>query len=426
MIKAFIKISLFAILIIGFNSCVSFQQNSLFTKSSMAPKPDTTFYVSSEIYNDILTSEGWFTKQAECITVETSEEAAYSGDMGLIIKWDRQVAGCPWLGMGFGWDGWNGKDLTEIKNTAALQFWVKLPAGEKAVLPFAIGLEAYDGSQAWLGMSENVVAADKITTEWTKIVFPLSEFNWFEQDADISTIKQIIFNFEGNGEIYLDEIKIAPYYGGFRKRAYLTQIPPGEFKVDGEKDDLIWTLPDIEIGDNTVHLAQIDSFLCIALEVIDNTPLTNYKFGDEIYNGDAFEIAFASKINANNRRTNYLTTDRHIGFSMGDEIIVWDWKKHQRLTRGIAIAQKTSSGYIFEAMINLNELGADAFKLNELYGLEMAVDLGDSNGRKEQIIWNNPSNSGFTNNPSLWGEMLVIPYIRSAIEVKEINVMDIE
>jgi hypothetical protein len=426
MIKHPFKIALIVVLNMIFYSCVTFKKTLLYTNSGTPNAADTAFYMASEIYHDNLTSEGWFTKQPECITVEASKKAAYSGDLGLIIKWDRQVAGCPWLGMGFGWDGWNAKDLSDIKNTAALQFWVKLPAGEKSVLPFAIGLEAYDGTQAWLGMSENVVDAEKITSEWTKIVFPLSEFNWFEQDADINSIKQVIFNFEGNGEIYLDEIKIAPYNGGFRQRAYLTQIPADQFKVDGQKGDLIWKLPKETFEGNTVHLAQVDSFLCIALEVVDTSPLINLQNGDEIYNGDAFEIAFSTKANANNRRTSYLFSDRHIGFSLGDKVIVWDWRKHRALTQVETAAKKTDSGYIFEAKINLKELDVDAFELNELYGLEMAVDLGNSNGRTEQVIWNNPDNDGFSNNPSLWGEMLIVPYVSSEIQVTELEVIDIE
>ncbi len=426
MIKHPFKIALIVVLNMIFYSCVTMKKNYLYNQPSSGPAADTTFYLSSEIYNDILTTDGWYTKQTECITVETSEEAAYSGELGLIIKWDRQVAGCPWLGMGFGWDGWTGKDLSAIINTAALQFYVKLPAGEKSVLPFAIGLEDYTGAQAWLGMSSNVVDAEKITSEWTKIVFPLSEFNWLEQEADPGSIKQVIFNFEGNGEIYLDEIKIAPYGGGFRKRAYLTQLHADQFNVDGKKGDPIWDLPKLEFGDNIVHLAQVDSFLCIALEVEDKTPLINNYQGDEIYNGDAFEIAFSTKAKANNRRTSYLFSDRHIGFALGDQTIVWDWKKHRPLTKGISFSQKTNSGYIFEAMINLNELDVDVFKLNELYGLEMAVDLGDSKGRTEQIRWNNPVNDGFSNNPSLWGEMLIIPFIHTEIQVTELNVIDIE
>lgn len=425
MIKHPFKILLIVILNVMLFSCVTVKENSLFVNSK-TPAIDTVFYMSSEIYSDILTTEGWFTPQPECISVETSEKAAYSGDKGLIIKWDRQVAGCPWLGMGFGWDGWNAKDLSDIKNTAALQFWVRLPEGEKSVLPFAIGLEAYDGTQAWLGMSENVVAAEEISTEWTKIVFPLSEFNWFEQEADISSIKQVIFNFEGNGEIYMDEIKIAPYQGGFRERGFLTKVGSEQFKVDGKMDDPIWRLPEMQFGNNIVHLAQIDSFLCIALEVMDNTPLINDYQGDEIYKGDAFEIAFSTIPDANNRRTNLLSSDQHIGFALGNQIRVWDWRKHRLLTKGKTISRKTATGYIVEAMINLNELNVNEFVIGELYGLEMAVDLGGIDGRLEQVRWNNPDNAGFDKNPSQWGEMLVLPYVRSEIQVTELEVIDVE
>ena len=117
MIKHPFKIALIVVLNMIFYSCVSMKENYLFNEPSSNPAVDTTFYVSGEIYDDILTNEGWYTKRSECITVETSKEAAYSGDLGLIIKWDRQVAGCPWLGLGFGWDGWTAKDLSAIEQS---------------------------------------------------------------------------------------------------------------------------------------------------------------------------------------------------------------------------------------------------------------------------------------------------------------------
>ena len=50
-----------------------------------------------------------------------------------------------------------------------------------------------------------------------------------------------------------------------------------------------------------------------------------------------------------------------------------------------------------------------------LYGLELAVDHGDENGRITQERWNESTNAGFHENPSLWGEM----YIMTEPEVKK-------
>ena len=65
-------------------------------------------------------------------------------------------------------------------------------------------------------------------------------------------------------------------------------------------------------------------------------------------------------------------------------------------------------GYVFEAKIDLSELDIEALEQGRLYGLEVAVDHGDENGRISQERWNDPSNPGFYQNPSLWGEMYIM------------------
>lgn len=122
-------------------ACVQMKPNTLFVDSNSPSGTDTLFYISSEIYHDFYSSEAWNTHQVQCISVIAEEEATFEGDLGLHIKWDRQAEGCPWLGMGFGWDNWTGKDLSSIKNEGAIEFWVRMIEGERSNLPWAIGLK---------------------------------------------------------------------------------------------------------------------------------------------------------------------------------------------------------------------------------------------------------------------------------------------
>lgn len=391
-----------------FLGCSTFKTNQLYIDNSIPDTTNTFYYTSAEIYHDYLSSEAWYTLQDHCIMIKPKEEASYDGETGLHVKWDRQAEGCPWLGLGFGWDSWTGKDLSSIKNTAAIEFWVRMLDGERVDLPWAIGLEDFTGAQAWLGMSRNAVKADNITTEWTRIELPLSEFNWNEQNADIGSIKQIIFNMEGEGEIFMDEIRIVPYEGGYRKRVDIFSLIPSQFEVDGQKGDVIWETQALQFGSNQIHMAIIDSFLCVAMEVKDLDPLENSFSGSEIYNGDAFEIAFSTDPSAPLQRTRYLSSDQHIGFALSDEISTWNWRTKSELKKTISKAKKTATGYIFECKININELNAKPFSIGELYGLELAVDHGDLNGRVRQERWNDPTNPGFFDNPFKWGEMLFL------------------
>jgi hypothetical protein len=394
------------VLILAFG-CVSVKKNELYITT---PNPiDTVFFASGEIYHDYLTSEAWNTVADDCIGVEAIPEAAYRGSLGMHITWDKISGECPWLGVGFGWDNWTGKDLSAIKNIAALEFYVRMKEGELINLPWAIGFEDFAGAQAWLGMSTNAIKAEKITTQWTRIELPLSEFNWDEQNADASNIKQVLFQLEADGEIYMDEVRIVPYSGGFRKRANINRLAANQFTVDGLTDDDIWkTLPQT-FGKNTVHLAVIDHFLCIAARVSDPDPLQNTRTGEDLHEGDAFEIAFSTDLNAPQKRQRYRSTDQHIGFALGDNITSYNWTKAAPLRTTIAAARKTANGYVFEAKIDLTEFGITTFETGKLYGLEIAVDHGTAAGRYRQDRWNDAANAGFFENPALWGELLVVP-----------------
>jgi hypothetical protein len=396
------------VLILMQMGCVSLKENALFIETENPN--DTVFYISSEIYSDYVTSEGWVTESKRCITARTTSAAAFEGELGIDLTWDKTSEGCPWLGFGFGWDNWTGKDLSEILNIAAIQFHVRMVEGERPNLPWAVGLEDFTGAQAWLGITSNAIKAEKITTEWTRVELPLSEFNWDEFDADASNIKQIIFNTEADGRIYIDEIKIVPYSGGYRKRAYVHQLEANAFVVDGKTDDAIWQSESIGFGSNEVHLGLYENYMCIALKVKDSNPMKNSFSGKEIYNGDAFEIAFSTNPELNTRRKMYMSSDQHIGFAISEEgIKSWDWQEQKELKTQIFKAVQTEDGYVFEAKINLEDLDAGNFVHGMLYGLELAVDHGDETGRITQERWNELSNAGFNENPSLWGEMYIVP-----------------
>jgi hypothetical protein len=239
-------------------------------------------------------------------------------------------------------------------------------------------------------------------------VLPLNEFNWNEQKANASNIKQIIFNLVAEGELYIDEIRIVPYEGGYRKRAIVSNQMDLDFRVDGEKNDSLWSAPAYSIGENDIHLGLKGDVLCLALEVKDDTPFQNKHTGPDSYRGDGFEIAFSSDPKAYNNRIRFLYSDQHLGFAFGDEISVYDYRKKRSLS-GLKTARKiTAQGYLFEAEIPLSRLDIPPFSEGELYGLEMAINKGDENERKEQLRWNNPDAAGYSENPALWGELYLL------------------
>jgi hypothetical protein len=137
------------IVLVGLNACVGLKHQALFDapSSQIAPEGIDRFY-ALKIYDDNLTSEIWYTQSPKCLSVKKVDTISYSGNSALLLTWDKQAGGCPWLGIGFGWDGWNPKDLSSIIDKAAVQMKVRSPKGTIKNLPLAAAFEDYSGAQA--------------------------------------------------------------------------------------------------------------------------------------------------------------------------------------------------------------------------------------------------------------------------------------
>jgi len=96
----------------------------------------------------------------------------------------------------------------------------------------------------------------------------------------------------------------------------------------------------------------------------------------------------------------------------GDHPVVWNWRNHSEVKDAVIQTISIPKGYLLQAKIPLTEIGAGGFRLNELYGLEIALDMGDEKGRKQQLRWNSPDIEAFHTNPSLWGEARIIEYLK--------------
>jgi len=153
--------------------------------------------------------------------------------------------------------------------------------------------------------------------------------------------------------------------------------------------------------------------------VPDANPLMNNKQGDNIWNGDAFEMAFSTDPELSQRRIRFRTSDQHIAFRISNDPVVWDFVKHKAITDGKVSVVKTVTGYNLEASIPFRYLESDHFNNGKIYGIEFAIDNGDESGsRTIQLRWNNPDVDGFYNNPSLWGELVFEKYEQASIPLR--------
>lgn len=166
-------------------------------------------FYARNVWSDQINAEIWATQSLSCIQMQLESKDVFSGTGSIHLKWNKQAGGCPWLGMGIGWDGWTGKDISTITQVGAFQMQIKSLQGVmKSGLPGAIGFEDFSGNQSWVGLFKEYVKGGLIKEDWTQMQIPLSDIIVQNKELDVTSIKQVIFTWEGEGDILIDEIKI--------------------------------------------------------------------------------------------------------------------------------------------------------------------------------------------------------------------------
>lgn len=357
------------------------------------------------IYNEVISTEVWYTQNASCIAVTGETGNASSGSNNMCIKWDKPGGGCDWVGMGIGWAGWSGKDFSQITTSAAIAFDVRSHTGPMKGLPWAIGFEDFNGEQAWTGFSPSMIEGKVITDQWTTVRVPLENFPFEARDVDVSSIKQVIMQFESSGTVSMDNIRIEPFKS--RGRQQITMQTANTIAFDGQINisDVDYTL--IQIEDHNLFLAANEQYLTIGGVVFEDSPLINTRDGKDIWNGDAIEIAFSTRSGLNPKRSIFYADDRHLGIRMSDSPLVWDWTRSQQVNAEVKTTRLNDRSYSFECQIAWSELGVEAWKEGGDYALELAVDIADKTSvRQTQQRWNSIDMEGFHTTPALWGRML--------------------
>jgi hypothetical protein len=188
--------------------CKMTQTKGLYELESSDRVPNILGFTQLSIFKDDLSDEIWYTKNPTCVNVKLTRTSSFEGNGALVIQWNKQAGNCPWLGLGMGWDGWAAKDLSQIYHSAALSFRVMTNQKPMSQLPWAVGFEDFGGSQKWTGATADVIVNGPIGGQWTQVKIPLTKFGMENGDFDIYSIKQLMFQFESNGEVMMDQVEI--------------------------------------------------------------------------------------------------------------------------------------------------------------------------------------------------------------------------
>lgn len=355
-------------------------------------------YTQLDIF-DGSTADFWTSEGRQCIQAELSSSEQSNT---LNLEWNQGAENCDWVGMGFGWDGWTAKDLAYVVDTLAIELITRTSKGETNNIPWAFCLEDYAGGQAWLGFQRKFLKAEVIDENWQKVEIPLSLFPFEQFQVDASNIKQLLIQVFGDGQLEIQSIKLIPFNGQTSKS---TNALRGSITLDGVLDD--WSNLEETTGGHQFGLAYDASNLYFACIVIDDSPRQNNKTGADLWNGDAVEIAFATNPDAQKSRSFLMLSDQHLGVNVGSDPYVWNWKTNELVTEAIFAIRDVEEGYILELAIPKRLFRNFQLNSGDQLDFEWAIDFCSGTDRDKQVRWNSEFETGFHDNPSLWGQMIL-------------------
>lgn len=195
--------------------CVQFQPAALYSGVEPAPVPERprmlSLAVEPVIYEDQNDDTVWFQDDTRCTQGRVEEDVVYSGQRAIAVSWDRNAEGCEWAGFGIGWDGWAGKDLSEVLPYAAIEMKVRSKEGTAYGLPIVLTLEDYSGGMGFAYTDNKYFERTFIDEEWQTVTVPLSAFDMEIENLDPTNVKQLMFELQGAGSGYIDDIRLIFY-----------------------------------------------------------------------------------------------------------------------------------------------------------------------------------------------------------------------
>lgn len=380
-----------------------FKRVGLYDEYEIDDRPNIRGFDQLNLYADAFSDEVWASDNQDCIILTQEEDEK---DIYLKVHWNKDHPDCDWVGFGFGWDFWTGKDMSGIIDTAAVQLTVRSTGKNMGNLPWAMGFEDYTGGQAWIGFSSNFIENEVINKEWTKVTIPVGLFPFEQMGCDPSNIKQMLFQVFAEDDLEINDIQIVPFAGKLKKEiTAVSVLSENKRTVDGQMND--WKNAEFEaFGDgNAFSLAHDNGTMYLAVKLNDATPRMNTQTGSNLWKGDAIEFAFSTNQTADPKRTSFLLSDYHFGLNLGANPYIWNWSEDvQEKNMDFKISP---DGKFVEIAIPMKEYTKSELSTSKPLSFEIAFDQSDNGDlRLSQQKWNSEGSDGFHTNPSLWGTLI--------------------
>ncbi|MEM1057540.1 MAG: glycan-binding surface protein [Bacteroidota bacterium] len=197
------------------SGCVQFQPASLYTGFEPAPETERPrkleLAVEPVIYSDQNDDTIWFQDDTNCTQGEVVSDVTHSGQRAVAVSWNRFTEGCEWAGFGVGWDNWAGKNLADILPYAAVEMQVRTQQGRMYGLPIVLTLEDYSGGMGFAYTGNGYFERYFLDEEWQSVTVPLANFDMEVENLDPTNVKQLMFELQQSGSIYVDDVKLVWY-----------------------------------------------------------------------------------------------------------------------------------------------------------------------------------------------------------------------
>jgi hypothetical protein len=187
------------------------QQKALYDNALTVEDTALGDFKASAIFKDDYDKSVWVSPEVQCVQMASEKVVFKEGNASLKVNWDKIKGNCKWIGVGFGWNNWMAKDMSDIADEAAVSLSVKAVSGNFKNLPVAFAFEDYSGVQCYYGFRQEMAPAGFNDSTWTSVVIPLEKFNFKARDFDTEKVKQFIIQLEGDGAVYIDDIKIISF-----------------------------------------------------------------------------------------------------------------------------------------------------------------------------------------------------------------------
>jgi hypothetical protein len=194
------------------NGCVELRQLSLYDTEAPAAKFTAPANISSAVEPVIFDGDAsnmWGLEKDSCQLVKITNLPEPDGSPVIDAEWNRSK--CKWSGFGIGWEDWVGKDLSEIMNTAAINIEIRARDEPMFELPMVLTLEDYSSVQSYSYTNSKYFQRTSLDKDWQTISIPLSTFDDVGKGIDLTNIKQLMFELQQGGAVYIKSVKLGPY-----------------------------------------------------------------------------------------------------------------------------------------------------------------------------------------------------------------------